>query len=71
MFGSKKVDEAEGNKRNKGTNAWTDTATKTEREKGIKRVVKVEKEKRQAWRHTVKNREKINRSTKRLNLNDT
>lgn len=54
MFGNKKVDEAEGNERNKGTNAWMDTATKTERRKGIKRVIKVEKDKRQAWRHSEK-----------------
>lgn len=48
-----------------------DTATKTERKRGIKRVIKEGKEERQAWRHKVKNKEKINRSTKRLNQNDT
>lgn len=64
-----KVDEPAG-RDTKGQKGWRDVAMKKEREMGIMRVMSVAKKKRLDRRQKVKNREKTDRSTKRLNLND-
>lgn len=70
MFGNEKVDEPVGSKRYKGAEGMEGGCNEIRKKDGHKERYEGGERKSLEWRQRGKNREKTDRSTKRLNQND-